>query len=163
MMNRRRNLGMLCGALWPCVAGASTVLDASLDVLEIRVGMWRVHGPSWDLRVDADGEARFSHSRGGGGSVLGDFRLKLEAVRALVATTRAMRFVALPKSLSPSPAMLHAPEYLAEVRTAAGSHRVQVYHPQVLPVSDELTRFFGVWDAVWTLMPFRPPMPEFKP
>lgn len=123
----------------------------------IAAGAGQVHGAWWQLHIVPGGTAYFyQSSTRPGGSSLGQFDLSDAVLPMLSDVLRAHDFWGLPRRINPPLQPLHAPAYWVDVRAASRRHRVDLDAPGDPLRSDEMRRFWAVWEAVWAHAPVRP-------
>jgi hypothetical protein len=131
-------------------AGSPISVSAGFDI---------VHGPSWSADMIPSGTVHVTayYSEPLRGSAFGTFfggEEKLNAVRKALDDSS---FFTLPSDIRPTNARMHRPDFILEVTLGEKAQRVRLYDPAGLPKqSEDVSRFFKVWNAVFDKIPLRP-------
>ena len=84
------------------------------------------------------------------GGLEGTLYVNPSHAEAVLAEAKAQNFDKLPEKILPTICAMHGPMVRIEIRMQGRMHSVQAYWPGYMPQSPELSRFWAVWDKIWT-------------
>ncbi|QNK66349.1 hypothetical protein [Variovorax sp. PAMC26660] len=141
----------------PTNAKPRTIPDVEIKATLSTAGSY---GEIWSLHLTPDGLGyfRYFNNRRPQGELSGEFLFDLDAISKLAALAQTQSFEKLPKTIKPSLLMLHGPDYALSIQIGAKRHAVELFQPDDVGQTEELTRFAEVWNAIWSPLPFKPPL-----
>ena len=131
--------------------------SASFSKAGPHAGLWIAY-----LAPDGDLSVRVSHGQGDGQTTSQYFPHKERIVLLRRAIDEA-RFFQLKKEIVPAtPQEFHRPHYRLTVTLGAKQYSVAVDDPEKIGKTNEVKRFFIVWDALFSKLPFKPEIDDVR-
>jgi len=137
------------------VGSADTTDELPISVSAALIIM---QGSSWTADMTPNGalymNAYYHNPSGAAITSFAPDKLRVDAVRQAI---EEFSFFTLPESIVPETLPMHEPDWHLEIMVGDKKHSVRVYDPMRISVqTDDITRFFKVWDAVFNNIPLRP-------
>ncbi len=92
-----------------------------------------------------------------------DVAISTSKLHAVLASEAIRNLTPLPPPADNRAVPLHMAFFSIQVQSGTERRAVNVYHPESLPPSPELARFWAAWNEIWTLMPQWKLVPSVTP
>lgn len=117
------------------------------------------YGEFWVAYLAPDGDlsVRVHHQKSGVmGQTISTYVPDDARIAALYRSIEDTHFFEISHALAPPTAQFHRPFYNLSVTLGAKQYSVTVDDPKAIGASEEVSRFFTVWDTLFSKLPFNP-------